>query len=92
MKNMPHEEGFWWGQWKIAADGTPDGEYQTPSSEWEVMHVVENTLDKDDPEYLMAMVPGQSRWQPLENFYWGSQVFPPTSAKATVDQATPTEG
>lgn len=70
----PTKPGFYWGKWKIAADGTPEGNEQTPSDEWEVHHVVENTLDPNDEEYLMVEVPGQAKWQPIENFYWGHRV------------------
>lgn len=66
----PTKEGFYWGKWKLKADGTAD-EDELPGDEWEVMHVVENTLDQSDPEFLMVMVPGVGKWQPLENFFWG---------------------
>lgn len=76
---MPTAEGFYWGKWRIANEGTKEGDEQTPSDEWEVMHVVENTLDYDDPDHLMVMVPGQASWQSLENFFWGpGPLFLPT--------------
>ena len=72
---IPNHEGFWWGKWRIKAEGTSDPE-DTPGNEWEVMHVVENTLDVDDDEHLMVMVPGVEKWQPLENFVWGPKALP----------------
>jgi hypothetical protein len=70
---VPSGPGFYWGQWRIKDEGTED-EDEAPGKEWEVMHVVTNCIDKDDPEYLMVMVPGVAKWQSLENFVWGSQV------------------
>lgn len=70
----PDREGFYWGKWQIADDGTVEGEELTPAREWEVMHVVENCLDRSDPEFLMVMVPGVERWQSLENFVWGDRI------------------
>lgn len=69
----PTKEGFYWAKWRIKAAGTAD-EDDPPGDEWEVMHVVENCLDEDDPEYLMVMVPGVNKWHPLENFFWGEEV------------------
>ena len=72
---VPDKEGFWWGKWRIKAEGTSDPN-DPPGNEWEVMHVVENTLDVDDDEHLMVMVPGVEKWQPLENFVWGPKALP----------------
>lgn len=69
--NIPDKEGFWWGKWRIAAEGTREGDENTPSDEWEVMHVVRNTLDASDPEHLMVMVPGVEKTQALDSFFWG---------------------
>lgn len=71
----PARPGFFWGQWHTKGRGTADMD-DKPGDEWEVMHVVENTLDRDDPEYLMVMVPGVSKWQPVENFNWGREIEP----------------
>lgn len=67
----PTKEGFYWAKWKIAEAGTREGDDLTPSDEWEVMHVVENGGDPQDPEYFLVMVPGVEQWQSRENFYWG---------------------
>jgi hypothetical protein len=82
---LPTAEGFYWGKWRIADDGTyahqpgvsKDEQDRPPSHEWEVMHVVENCIDRTDPEFLMVMVPGVSKWQSLENFVWGARVEGP---------------
>lgn len=70
---VPKREGFYWGKWRIKAEGTAE-EDEAPGDEWEVMHVVENCIDQTDPEFLMVMVPGVSKWQPIENFVWGAEV------------------
>ena len=67
----PEKPGFYWAKWKIASDGTKEGEELTPNDEWEVMHVVENAIDPSHPEYLMVEVPGVEQWQGIENFFWG---------------------
>lgn len=67
---LPNKEGFWWGKWRIKANGSADMD-DGPGDEWEVMHVVENCSDTDHPNWLMVMVPGERKWQPLENFVWG---------------------
>lgn len=83
---IPTKEGFYWGQWRIKADDTypicdcgkplyPNEDVdEPPHPEWEVMHVVENCNDPTSDEYLMVMVPGVGRWQPIENFVWGEAV------------------
>lgn len=67
---IPRSKGFYWGKWRIKVEGTAD-ENERSGDEWEVMHVVENCIDNNDPEFLMVMVPGVEKWQPLENFVWG---------------------
>lgn len=71
MANKPTKEGFFWGKWKIKSPGTADEDDNVCFSEWEVMHVVENSSDETHPEYLMVMVPGVGKWQHIDNFYWG---------------------
>lgn len=79
---IPDHEGFYWAKWKIATEGTDKcpkcgHEFSTwerageMSDEWEVVEVVENDSDHNDPEYLMVQVPGVSQWQSIEDFYWG---------------------
>lgn len=71
----PNKEGFFWGK-LLTPDGkdSRSGETVEASNEYEVIHVVENCLDKNSPEFLMAMVPGCSDWESIENFVWGPEV------------------
>lgn len=66
--NIPTKEGFFWGRWQLADDNTGPRSEEAPNREWEVMHVVYNSVEKDE---LMAMVPGVEEWQSLDCFYWG---------------------
>lgn len=67
---IPKCAGFYWAKWKIAAEGTREGNELTTSN-WEVMQVFVNCVDKDDDEYLMVSVPGVEQAQSLDSFYWG---------------------
>ncbi len=68
---IPSEEGFYWAKWRIAADGTLEGDELTPCNEWEVVQVNVNCIDQDDPEHLSVSVAGVEQVQWLENFVWG---------------------
>jgi hypothetical protein len=70
---VPAKPGFYWARWCIAAEGTADnGEgCGGANAEWEIVSVFVNGTDTDDPEYLMAEVPGVAKGQALENFFWG---------------------
>lgn len=76
----PTKPGFYWAKWRIADEGTKEGDEQTPSDRWEVMHVFENCLDVEDDEYLRVEVPGVERGQSLENFFWGPGPLAPPVA------------
>lgn len=67
----PTKPGFYWAKWKIADEGTPEGDLQTPSNTWEAVDVFENCIDPEDDEYLRVHVPGQAMSQSIENFFWG---------------------
>jgi hypothetical protein len=71
--SVPEKEGFYWGRWTKKGPGTADPDDPPNDQEWEVMHVVQNSLDAKD---LMVMVPGVEKWQPLENFIWGREIPP----------------
>lgn len=78
----PTRPGHYWAKWRIANDGTPEGDEQTPSDVWEVVQVFENCIDNTSDEYLMVNVPGQTKAQSIENFYWskeGGPLTPPRS-------------
>jgi len=67
----PTREGFYWAKWRIADDGTREGEELTPSDDWEVVYLFENSQDEASDERFMASVPGVERSQSVENFFWG---------------------
>lgn len=73
-QNHPTEPGFYWGKWKIADDGTVEGDELTPSDEWEIVQVFRNCLDTSNSEYLRVSVCGVEKSQSLENFFWGNKV------------------
>ena len=81
---IPKCAGFYWAKWKIAAEGTREGDELTPSRNWEVMQVFVNCVDKDDDEYLMVSVPGVEQAQALDSFYWG---YGPLPAPPSEDKA-----
>jgi hypothetical protein len=72
---MPNKEGFFWGK-LLTPDGkdSRSGETVCPSHDYEVIHVVDNNGEGD--EKYMAMVPGCSDWENLQNFVWGPEVKP----------------
>jgi hypothetical protein len=86
MEALPKAAGFYWGKWRIKDEGTVD-EDESPGDEWEVMHVVVNCIDEDDPEYLMVMVPGVAKWQSIENFVWGERVWRDASRDCAIGEA-----
>lgn len=72
----PTEEGHYWAMWKIAAEGTRDGDELTPSDTWEVVQVNINDYQGQvgEPEYFSASVPGVEVIQWLDSFVWGPRV------------------
>lgn len=67
----PTKPGFYWAKWKIADEGTRDGDDLTPSDRWEVVEVVENRIDTEHPDYLRVAVAGVEPSQTFGNFFWG---------------------
>lgn len=90
VAGLPTVEGFYWGLWLRPSPGTADEKEpgNWPAIEWEVMHVVENTLDESDDEHLMVMVPGVQKWQALDAFQWGSRVLSPSDAELRANHGT----
>jgi len=83
---IPKEPGFHWAQWRIAEDGTdPDQAELLPSTEWTVVEVFMNTLDKNNPDHLMAWVVGVAKAQAIENFFWGFGPLKPIDNKSRND-------
>jgi len=74
---MPTTPGFYWAKWRIANDGTKEGDELTPSKKWEVVDVFENCTDRSDCEHLMVHVPGVERSQSLDGFVWGDGPLKP---------------
>lgn len=72
----PTGAGFYWAKWKIADDRTREAEELTPSDRWEVVEVVVNHVDREDPEHLRVSVSGVECSQPLDGFFWGEKVTP----------------
>lgn len=76
---IPKEPGWYYAKWRIADDGTREGDELTPSNKLECVEVFKNCLDRDNPEYLMVSVAGVERAQSVENFYWIGPVPMPSS-------------
>lgn len=68
--STPEQPGVYWAKWKIAEDGTVEGNELTPSSRWEAVQVFENGGD-DPTDFLRVLIPGVQKSQSLENFTWG---------------------
>lgn len=75
-KPMPMAPGYYWAKWKIASDGTHNGDELTSAPHhWEIVEVNGNALDwEDNPEELEALsvsVPGVRETQWRDGFVWG---------------------
>lgn len=80
---IPMKPGYYWAKWRIAADGTHEGEEMTPSDTWEIVQVNDNNVDDpEDDEYLSVSVPGVRETQWRDGFFWGPFV-------AEIDQRQP---
>jgi hypothetical protein len=75
---IPAEPGYYWAKWRIASDGTVEGDELTPSDTWEIVQVNLNApyAAHDDPERLSVSVPGVQKGQWLDCFVWGGRVAP----------------
>ncbi len=78
--HMPQEPGYFWAKWRIAADGTLEGEELTPSNTWEIVQVNwnisgwETMTDEEMPERLLVAVHGVREPQVRDGFFWGAKV------------------
>jgi hypothetical protein len=43
----------------------------TPSDDWEIVWVFENSSDQQQEEFLRVLVIGMEAPQPIKNFEWG---------------------
>ena len=76
-KAMPTKPGYYWAKWRIAADGTHEGDELTPSDFWGIVEVNENAPGQPEhPEYLSVAVPGVRETQWPDCFVWGDFVAP----------------
>jgi hypothetical protein len=67
----PKRTGFYWARWLAAERNTRDGSMLTPSQDWEVVWVFQNSTDPQDDEFHRVLVIGVESTQPIENFEWG---------------------
>ena len=70
---VPKFVGFYWAKWRIADDGTKEGDELTPSNTWEVVQLI-NGGSIDKPHFYVS-VPGVEKIQSVENFVWGKMVI-----------------
>ena len=74
----PTAPGFYWAKWKIASEGTRDGDQLTPNDRWEPVEVAVNSGSPEDQDRLRVDVPGVERSQSLSNFFWGPELIDPS--------------
>lgn len=75
---IPLKPGYYWAKWRIAADGTHEGDDLTPSDIFEIVQVNWNYLGwEENPaedEALSVSVPGVRETQWRDCFVWGEFV------------------
>jgi len=79
---LPRNPGFYWAKWRIADEGTRDGDEATPSDKWEVVEVFMNSTEPTDDEYMRVSIPGVDRSQHITNFVWGPGPLKPPEARS----------
>lgn len=72
----PRSPGYYWAKWRIAADGTHEGEELTPSNQWEIVQVNDNGGEEGTLEELSVAVFGVRETQWRDCFVWGEFVAP----------------
>lgn len=70
----PTRTGYYWAKWRIASDGTTDGDDITPSDTWEIVQVNDNNGEPGSNEEFSVAVPGVEQTQWLDQFVWGPHV------------------
>lgn len=70
----PEKPGHYWAKWRIAADGTHEGEELTPCDTWEVVQVNDNGGEAGSLEELSVSIPGVRETQWRDGFIWGPRV------------------
>jgi len=79
---LPLKPGYYWAKWKIAADGTHEGDELTPSGQFEIVQVNANVSGWDEitpdhagfDERLSVSVCGVRETQWPDCFVWGDFV------------------
>lgn len=79
---LPYRPGYYWAKWKIAADGTHEGDELTPAHDFEIVQVNANVShwadckpgEADYDERFSVSVPGVRETQWLDCFVWGELV------------------
>lgn len=56
-KAMPTKPGYYWAKWRIAADGTHEGDELTPSDFWGIVEVNENAPGRTLPRRAASEPP-----------------------------------
>lgn len=69
---IPTREGWYWAVLVYPAR-QPSGE-SWASTEWEIVHVIDNNGAPGSGEEFMVAVGGIGPWQPLDAFVWGPEV------------------
>ena len=76
-RNYPRKPGYYWAQWRVAADGTHEGDQLVPGG-WEIVQVNANHVhwqgDPEEDESLSVSVPGVRETQWRDDFWWGEFV------------------
>ncbi|RWH52267.1 MAG: hypothetical protein E5V72_01465 [Mesorhizobium sp.] len=94
MSKMPMKPGYYWAKWRIAAEGTVEGDELTPSDFWEIVQVNENDPNWErNPAEDMALsvsLSGVSETQWRDCFVWGDFVAPLNNEPLEALVAAPT--
>ncbi|RWH50267.1 MAG: hypothetical protein EOR25_15590 [Mesorhizobium sp.] len=77
---FPLKPGYYWAKWRIAAEGTVEGDELTPSDFWEIAQVNENDPNWErnpaEDRALSVSLCGVSETQWRDCFVWGDFVAP----------------
>jgi hypothetical protein len=77
----PRTAGFYWAKC-LYAEARPNEPICLANSEWEVVCVIESSIEADGPEAFRVLVPGSDALKPVTSFDWGpGPLDPPESPK-----------
>ncbi|MER9768908.1 hypothetical protein NKJ09_22920 [Mesorhizobium sp. M0189] len=86
-RKIPLKPGYYWAKWRIATEGTQDGDELTPSDNWEIVQVVENDPDweihpaEEKAMFVFVCGVGEAQWR--DGFVWGDFIAPLDSGRGT---------